>query len=381
MAEKAEKQAPNKALLIVGGLALFAAAGWFAWQRVNENETPPAPSKAAQPSAAPAAAQSKAAAPAAPKANPDKMIEDVLLASGLDSMLRRLPEQILEGVRQAGRQDKSGKLAAGAQRELERLTQEAFTAQGFKARVTLQLKKNFDEKRFREFLGDSSTPLAMRMTELEKKEPKPEEMAAFMASLAAKPLASARAQLIERIDTASRADELAMASMLAVMKGLARGAGADAKQLAEIEKSGGPQRAAVEENLRNAVRAALAYAYRDVSDADLAEYARMHEKESTRFFLGLVFDALIDELHAGAERMGAGLGRQDRPKSAAGADAGAADRPGQPSAQGAKKPAEPDVERPAAKAVSAPSRAHLDARECLRLEANRQVMGCAERFR
>jgi len=46
----------------------------------------------------------------------------------------------------------------------------------------------------------------------------------------------------------------------------------------------------------------------------------------------------------------------------------------------AGKPAPADG-KAAPVARSGSSRAHEDARECLRFEANRQVMGCAERFR
>jgi hypothetical protein len=353
----ADQKAPSKTLLMAAAAVLLAAGGWFAWQHFNEAPPPPPPppAKTAKPAAAPAAAQ------AAP--NREKMIEELLLVTGMDHMLNQLPEQMLAGVRQAGQQDKSGKLSPGDLAELERLTREAFPAQGFRQRVTAALKKGFEAQRFQEFIADSSTPLAKRMTELEKLQPKPEEFAAFMAGLKAKPLAPMRVKLVERIDMAGRASELATESMFATVRGMARGfAGADAKQAADVDKAIEQQRAAAEGNIRNAVRFSLAYAYRDVSDTDLAEYARLHEKPSTQWVLGLMFDALIEEIRSGSERLGAGIEKLLEAK-----------RAGKPATAAGTKPA--TAPRPMR------SRAGEDARECLRFEANRQVMGCAEKFR
>lgn len=365
----ADKQAPNKLLLIVGAVVVLGAGGWFAWQHfmAEPPPPPPPPSKATtRPQAAPAAATAPA-----PAVNPDKQIEDILAVSGLGHTLQRLPEQLLASVRQAGAQDRSGKLRKADLQEMERLTREAYTAQGFKLRVTAQLKKHYDAGRFQAFLEDSATPLARRMSELERQEPGQAEMLAFMKALAAKPLPPERARLIERIDAASRASELALEAMFSSVKGMMRGfAGADAKQLAEIDKAIEQQRAAAAGNVRHAVRLSLAYTYRDVGDADLAEYARLHEKDSTRFFLGLVFDALIEEIHAGAERFGAGLEKLFKARYAEQMEAKAKGRP-------AAKAAAPAA--PASR--DGRSRAHEDARECLRFEANRQVMGCAERYR
>lgn len=355
----AEKQAPKKLLVIGGAAVLLATGGWFVWQQFMEELPPPPPPPV------------KAAA--RPAVNQDKLIEEILAASGIDRTLQRLPEQMLSSVRQAGQQDKSGKLSAADLSEMERLTQEAFTAQGFRQRVTARLKKNYDARRFQEFHADSATSLAKRMSELEKQEPRQEELVAYMKGLAEKPLAPARVQLIERIDAASRASELAQEALFSTIKGMMRGfAGADAKQLAEVERVIEQQRTATAGNIRNAIRASLAYTYRDVNDADLAEYTRLHEKDSTRFFLGHVFDAIIEEIREGAERFGVGLEKIAKAKIAGQVAAGKPGKPMAPAAAGSGR---------ATGMPPLPSRAHEDARDCLRFEDNRQVMGCAERYR
>lgn len=353
----AEKKAPNKALLIAAAAVLLGAAGWFAWQHFNAPPPapPPPPPKAARPAAAPAA-------PAA--VSPDKAIETLLQVSGMEHFFTRLPEQMLSAMRQAVREDKSGRLTPADMAEVERLTREAFSAQGFRQRVAAALKQSYDEKRFQEFIADSSTPLARRMTELEKHEATQAEMAAFLDGLKTKPLAATRIKLVERIDMAARASDLAAESMFATVAGMARGlAGGDPKQVADADRAIGQQRAAAAENIRNAVRFTLALTYRDVSDSDLAEYARLHEKPNTQFVLGLMFDALVAEFRSGAERLGAGLEKLFRAR--------------QPVRETATQP----VAAAAAPQPTARSRAREDARECLRFEENRQVMGCAEKFR
>lgn len=358
----AEKQTPNKLLVIGAAVVLLAACGWYVWQQFMEESPPPPPPV-------------KAVRPAAPPVNQDKQIEEILVVSGIDRTLQRLPEQMLSSVRQAGQQDKSGVLNAADLREMERLTQESFTAQGFRQRVTARLKKHYDARRFQEFLTDSNSPLAKRMNELEKQQPNAEEIAAFVKSLGAKPPAPERVKLIERIDAASRASELALEALFASVKGMMRGfSGADAGKLAEVDKAIEKQRAAAEGNIRNAIRLSLAYTYRDVSDADLAEYARLHEKDSTKFFLGHVSDAMVEEIRDGAERFGAGLEKIVKAKVAERMVAG---KPGKSKAS-ATAGAGSTVER---KDAPAHSRAQEDARECLRFEENRQVMGCAERYR
>lgn len=348
----AEKQAPNKLLLIGAAVVLLAVGGWFVWQQFMEEPPPPPPPPA------------KAARPVPPPVNPDQQIEELLTVSGIEHTLQRLPEQMLTSVRQAGQQDKSGKLTAADLSGMERLAQEAFTAQGYRQRVTARLKQHFDAKAFREFLSDSGTPLARRMSELEKQQPKPDEIAAWVKSLGAKPLTPERMQLIERIDTAGRASELAQEGMFAAFKGMMRGfTGGDAAQLAEVDKAIEKLRTNAADGVRKAIRLSLAYTYRDATDADLTEYARLHEKDSTKLILGHVSAAIVEEIREGAERFGVGLEKIVKAKMA---EHKAAGKPGR-QAQGETVPMR--------------SRAGEDARDCLRFEENRQVMGCAEKYR
>lgn len=359
----AEKQAHSKVLLIVGAAVLLGAAGFFAWRQSSQEAPPPPPATVAP--------------KPTPDVGPDKQIEGILVVSGLDHALKRLPEAMLESLRQAGQQDKSGKLNAGDWGEMERLMRASFTAEALKQRIAARLKKYYDARRYQAFLDDISTPLARRMTELEKQEPKPDEVAAYVKSLASKPLSPERAKLIERLDVASRAGAVILESTLTVAKGMARGfAGSDAKPLTAIDKTIDEQRAALESTLRDAARVLLAYTYRDVGDADLAEYVRIHEQEGAKLVLGHVYDAMLDVMRESSERFGGGLEKLVKAKLA---EQAAAQAKGKPEAEA---PAAPTAKAAAASVPrGGPSRVRQDARACLRFEAHRQVMGCAERFR
>lgn len=379
----------NNILIIVGVVVLVGAAGWFGWQQFSEAPPPPPPppSKAAKPAApaAPAAPANKApAAQAQSPARQDKLIDDILAVSGMDHMLAQLPEQMLAGAMSAQKQDKKAKMSADDMRDMERAFKEAFTAQGFRQQVVARYKKNFDQKRYQALLDDISTPLAKRMAELEKVQPKPEDMAAFSAALAAKPMSPERIALVQRIDVASRSSEMAAEAMFASIRGVVRGAaGEGSQQAADLDKFLEKQRAAMEEGIRNATRMSLAYTYREVSDADLAEYAKIYDKEGNKWALGLAYDALLDEFRSGSERLGADLAKMAKARQ----DAKLAAAPaGKKMAKGGKAAALADAaveapDQPKAQRQAGPSRAGEDARMCLDIEDNRKVMQCAEKFR
>lgn len=348
----------NNILIVVGAVIAIAAVGWFGWQYIGASKPEPAAQagrKPAQSAVAQKAAPDKTAgAPARQAASPDKLIGDIMVVSGLKRTLDQLPEQILAGFKDAGKQ---GKVSSAEMREMEKIAMASFSAQGFNQQAVAHLKKNFDQKRFQAHLDDISTPLAKRMTALEAKQATPEELGAFARSLAAKPLSAERVSLIRKLDAAGRANALGAEVVFSSMKGMMRVfSGASPKQVAAADRAMARQRPAVEENIRNAVQVAMAYAYKDVSDADLAEYTRIYEKENNKWMLGLVYAAITEEFQNASALMGERLEKLARAKKGTQAADAAAGRP----------------ER---------SRANEDARACLDLENNKEIMKCAHRYR
>src|SRR5450759_1990450 len=139
----------NQILAIVGGVVIVSAAGWFGWQYFAD--AGPAPVAKTQPvAAAKQAAPVKAAAPADTGPARDKLIEDTLVASGLKRQLDQLPQQLIAGVRQSGKQ--KSKASFALVKAIENAVAESFTAQGFQDRVSADLKKNFDQQRLQALL-------------------------------------------------------------------------------------------------------------------------------------------------------------------------------------------------------------------------------------
>jgi hypothetical protein len=350
-------QLPNKRMLYVaGGVVIVAAAGWFGWQYFEDAAPAPVPPSKPQPVTAakqPAAAKAAAAAAAADAALArDRLIADLLAASGLDQQLSRLPQQLIAGVRQSSRQQPKASPAVLA--AIEKAVTESFTAQSFQDRMNADLRKNFDQKRMQALLADMSTPAAKRMIELEQAAPAQEELTRFARSQAASKLSAERKELIRRIDAATRASELALEAAFASMKAVALGiVGGEAQKSAAVDQVIEKQRAAATANIRNSTFANLAFTYRNASDADLEAQAKLYEGENSKWFSGIVYASLVEEARGAAARAGERIGALvSKPATAAIAEA---------------KPTR--------------SKSRGDARACLDLAADAAIIRCAQQYR
>ncbi|MBE0614798.1 MAG: hypothetical protein IH604_14100 [Burkholderiales bacterium] len=278
---------------IVGGVVVLAAAGWFGWQYFAEEPPPPPPVSKPQPVTA-AKPVVKAKSPAEIEKERDKLIEDVLAASGLKRQLDQLPQTLASGVRQSGKQHKKAPPARVT--AVESALAEAFAAGEFHRVVSADLKKNFDEKQLQALLKNFSTPAAKTMVELEGVSVSPEERAKFARSAAGHP-SPQRMELIKRIDAATGAGELAGEIASVTMKTLATGiAGENARKAAAIDKTIEKQRASTEKKIHDETLLNLAYSFKDSSDADLEKFAGISEAASSKWLYGVVYKSLLEEI-------------------------------------------------------------------------------------
>jgi hypothetical protein len=338
-------------LTIAGGVVVLAAAGWFGWQYYEEAKAPPPP---------PPAAAKPPPKPVAP--SPDKLIAELLAASGLNQQLNQLPQQLIDGVRQSSKlQSKTPPVILAA---IEKAVTESFTAENFRDRVNTDLKANFDLKRAQALLGELAKPAAKRMIGLEQVSPSQQVLAEFARSAAAKQMSPERKDLIKRVDAATRASDLAVEAAFASMKAVAIGiVGAQPKKAAAVEKTIEQQRASTTANIRNATFNNLAFAYMDASDAELEGYAKFYEGENSKWFSGIVYASMLEEVRSAAklagERVGALTSKPKDAKTAPDKTPVAADKP----------------------APRAHSHRNADARDCLKQEESPAIMVCAEKFR
>jgi hypothetical protein len=340
-------------LAMVGGVVIASAAGWFGWQYLEDaGPAPAAPARPQPVTVAKPPAAAKAAAPADAGQARDKLIEDALVASGLKRQLDQLPQQLIAGVRQSGTQQP--KASPEVVKAIENAVAGSFTAQGFHDRVRADLKKNFDQQRLQALLQDFSTPAAKRMMELQQSAPSPDELAQFARSPAATRPSAQRASLVKRIDAAIRASDLAVDVAFSSMKAVALGLTGDAAgKAAAVDKAIEKQRVSATDNIRNATLRNIAFSYRNASETDLEQYARIYETENSKWFTGIVYASLLEEVKRASAQAGERIGTL------------------------ASKPA-----APAAKAVrSIRPKAGADARACLDLATNPAIMNCAEKYR
>lgn len=333
----------KRIVMLAGGVAVLAAAGWFGWQQFAvEDEPPPVVAKK------PATPR-----PAAPKpvVSPEALIDEVLDASGYKAQIAMLPDQLVTGFR--GSLGQKGKAATTG--SVERIIKDTFTVERFQQRVTERLKQNFDAARLQALQADLGRPVIKRVVELEKAPVDRNELSAFAGALRTNPLPAERQALFARLNDATRAaDLLAEMTLTAVKASLigAMGPGADASI---AERTIENQRTGITEPIREATLANFGYTYRRASDADLEQYLKVYESEHGKWLVENVYAGLLEEFRSGADVLGAQLAAmQPRGKVAAARSA-------------------------APQMVS--SRRHEDARDCLQKEDNLTVIRCAEAYR
>ncbi len=327
----------KRLMMIAGAVVVLAAAAWFGLQYLEEPAPPPPPPK-------PVAAKAAVQKPVDTAAAQDKLIDDVLAASGLKQQLAQLPQELIAGAKDFAAQQR--KASPALAKSIEDAVAQSFSAQGFQDRVKAELKKKFEQKKLQAFLQQLSAPAAKRMVALEQATPDAAEAARFARGPAIPP---ERKKLIERLDAAAKASDLAVDAAFASMKSVSDGiVGGDEKKIAAIDKEIEKRRPQTTANIRNATLANLAYSYRAASDAELDEYAKIYEGENGKWFAGIAYAAILDEIKAGSERTGDLL-----------------------AAQSTAAPA------PAQKH----SLARADARACLQLSGNAAIMRCAEKYR
>ena len=346
----------KQGLTVLGAVIVVCAAGWFGWQYL-EGDAPAtaAPKKPQAVTPAKASAAGKAAAPADTGAARDKLIEDLLVASGLKQQLDQLPRELAAGVKQSGKP--KSKASPAVLKSIENAVTESFTAQGFHDRVSAGLKKNFDAKRMQALLKDFSAPATKRMIDLEQLAPPPAEFAQFARGAAAARTSPQRTGLIKRIDAATRASDLAVDVALSSMKAVALGAaGGGADKPAAVDKAIEKQRASATDNIRNATLLNLAFSYRSASDAELEEYAKFCEAENSKWFYGIVYSSVLDEVRSASAQAGERI------------------------AALASKPAPRERATPHERTASR-SGPRADARSCANLATNTEIIKCAEKYR
>jgi hypothetical protein len=291
MAFKLDIQLDNRTK-IIAGVAVLAIAGAGAWFFLFEEEAPPPPKVAAKAPAKPAAAkapEAKPAAPAKPAAaakpiptDPDGVIAEIVeefraSASGLADGAAGFAVGLAGDL-------KIGPVDAGAIREI---SQRAFDPEKLTAEYAANLKSAYDADKMPRYLELRRQPIAVKMAEFGKRRIPPEAMKEHVDNFRKNPPPAARLKLIQDLDEAGRASEIAVQFFTTIARE------AIDELVAALQKSGRPvpaevkqvasQIAAMQGGLRNLSRVALHAMYRDASDEEIAQYLKLMDTETGRW--------------------------------------------------------------------------------------------------
>ncbi len=237
--------------------------------------------------------------------NQERLIEQLLTVSGLKKSLQALPAQSAASFMEVA-------LRSGAstdeQKELVATLEQAFPKDVFVNRVRVAMRTNYDEERYARFLNRLSTPLAMRMAELEAQEPSSEDVQAFFERVSKRPLPPERVMLVQRLDAASGGSALLTTMTTASLEAGAFAAGDDCSVvIAKIRKMIEKNRPEIEKASRSRAQVMLAFTYRNVPDADLRTYVDLYEDKDSKWMQEMVQAAVGAQFKSSMEKGAQGI--------------------------------------------------------------------------
>ncbi len=235
----------------------------------------------------------------------DKLIEELLTVSGMKRSLERLPEQMINGVRQSTLKDG---VAPDIRNDVLRIMMDAYPREGFINRVRDALKKNYSQQRYAHLLQLLSTPLVKRMTDLEAIDPSPGDIQKFLSQISTQPLSPHRVRLIQTMDTVTQSSSLLTKMTIAFLEPNALATADDCNgNVSAIKKAIAKSRPQIEKANRRATEVVFAYTYRNVSDSDLNEYLKTYEDQDGKWIQGLIQAAVGQEFKSDSETEAQGL--------------------------------------------------------------------------
>lgn len=271
------------AFLSLGGVAEAQVYRWLDEQgNVHYTQTPPPPAPVVTPNDLPL------------------LVDEVLDVSGARRAILQIPAGVQAGF-QVGVGPARSRIDPEAMARLSDILMRAFAADTFYARVRDTFVKQADRERLAAVLELVNSPLARQMTELELAVGTPDQRAELMAFVerfkASRP-PEARLALIRRLDAATGATEVTIDVALVVIRSMARVIDASMpadKRLkpGELEAIIARTKASMYDAARLSSSIQLLFAYRSVSDKDLADYVALHETDAGRWFARVLHQSFI----------------------------------------------------------------------------------------
>jgi len=282
----------NNRTKILAGVGVLAAVGIGAWYFFLEEflaEPPPkAPAAKSAPADAPKQADAAKAAALKPAGkpipeNPDRLIAEVLESSVIKSQFQPFALEVVLQADMGG--EAPGAAAAGQIRDA---FARVYEPGQINEELAANLRQNLDVERMGRFLELLRQPIALKMNSQETRGTPPEAVKESLENLRKNPASPPRSKLIQTLDDATRTSEVALEMSSAIAQSMVD------TMLTELQKSGKtvPKEASqtvasklntMRDQARPQVRSVLFATYRNATDEELAEYAKLIDTDTGRW--------------------------------------------------------------------------------------------------
>mgnify|MGYP001571701008 CR=1 FL=1 len=308
----------NRTKIIAGvGLLVAVAAAAGVWFFLFEEEPPSAVKVAAKPPAKPAADAAKgapdapkpaaeaakaAAAPAKPAAakpiptDPGKLIAEIIDVSGVKAQMQNFIRGVATSAVAASQSKQQQAASDVDSKAIVEISGRIFEAEKMTAEVATSLKTAFNAERMTRFLELLRQPVALKIAALEARQTAPEEMAQLLEGLRKNPPPAERQKLFLTLDEITQSPEtgVQLATLVAreMVDALFSGMQKSGKQVPkDARQTFGSQIVAAQGSMRSNFRNIVYVTYRDLSDAELAEYVKLVDTDTGRWGLQLLASA------------------------------------------------------------------------------------------
>jgi hypothetical protein len=240
-----------------------------------------------------------AAKPAAAKpipTNPDQLIAEVIEASGIKSQFQSFSRETLL---KAGSSEQAKRQAADPEqfKAVNAMLERVFEPGKLTAELTASLKGGLNAERMTRFLELLRQPIAIKMNAPELRNIPPEAIAEYSENFRKSPPPAARVKLVQTLDDVTHNSELAAELATSIARNMVD------TMLAEMQKSGknvpkearqmvGSQLNAMRDQARSRIRTIMYIMYRDASEQELSEYAKLLDTDTGRWGWELLANAV-----------------------------------------------------------------------------------------
>lgn len=237
----------------------------------------------------------------------EAVVDDVLRLSGFDQAFEQLPKIMREQF-----DEMPPMLSPEQQQSLKAAMQSSFQPEQLSSTIRQVFVDNYQAEPMLKLQQKLDTPLARKMVEAEAELNTLagyQALTEFTQQLTANPPTQQRAQLIKKLTEQMHLDQTALSIMAGMMRGMFTGMNTFAPMglnlpPAQIDNMIEMTKAQYLPQLQSQIRAGLLFAYRDVDQAQLEDYAKLLQAPEFAWFAELQQKAMTAAFSQAGESVG-----------------------------------------------------------------------------